>query len=168
MKAAENLCSEICGYKKNIGTKPMQWSRQNEPKERNKYRKDSRAHHKSFTRKESGQIISPKHPYLAASPEVSCKCHGIGLYECKCPWTHRDKIIKDYVVQSDSFLVPDVSFFSNIVHDVIDGVFQAVGLRDISTAMEKEAPSTKPFKLKCSHKYHSQVQHLVCLRERIL
>ena len=64
--------------------------------------------------------------------------------------------------QSDSFVVPDVSLFSNIVHDVIDGAFQAVGLRDISTAMEKEASSTKPFKLKCSHKYHSQVQHLMC------
>ena len=30
MKAAENLCSEMCGYKKNVDTKPMQWGRQND------------------------------------------------------------------------------------------------------------------------------------------
>ena len=41
MKAAENLCSEICGYKKKVDAKPMHWDRQNEPKARNKYRKDS-------------------------------------------------------------------------------------------------------------------------------
>ena len=31
VKAAENLCADICGYKKKVDVKPMQWGRQNEP-----------------------------------------------------------------------------------------------------------------------------------------
>ena len=56
-------------------------------------------HHKSFSFKaESEPVISPKHPHLAASPDadVSYKCHGMDLYECKCPWIHRDKTIMKY------------------------------------------------------------------------
>jgi hypothetical protein len=170
VKAADNLCAEICGYKKKVDAKPMQWGRQNEPKARNKYRKDLKGNHKCFTCKESGLVISSTYPYLAASPdgEVSCKCHEDGLYEVKCPWTHRNKTMKEYVAQRDSFLVIDNSFFSNIVNDILNRVFQDVGLEDISISkVGVSTCSTKPFQLQRSHKYYSQVQHamFVCQKE---
>lgn len=58
-----------------------------------------------------------------------------------------------------------IIFFS-IVDDVKNRAFQELGLRDISTSIE-QASSTKPFKLKCSHKYHTQVQHamFVCQKD---
>ena len=48
---------------------------------------------------EPGFVISSLYPYLAASPdgEISCKCHGDGLYEAKCPWKHINKTMKEYV-----------------------------------------------------------------------
>ena len=169
VKAAENLCADICGYKRKVDVKPMQWGRQNEPKARNKYRKEFKGNHKSLTCKESGLVISSLYPYLAASPdgEVYCKCHGDGLYEVKCPWKHRNKTIKEYVAQRDSFIVTDNSFFTNIARDVLNRAFQFVGLDDISADKMKEVSSTKPFQLKCSHKYNTQVQHamFVCQKK---
>ena len=99
VKVAENLCADICGYKEKVYAKPMQQGRQNEPKARNTYRKEFKGNHKSFTCKEPGLVISSSYPYLAASPdgEISCKCHGDGLYEAKCPWKHRNKTMKEYV-----------------------------------------------------------------------
>ena len=149
VKAAENLCADICDYKKKVDVKPMQWGRQNEPKARNKYRKEFKGNHKSFTCKESGLVISSLYPYLAAGPygEVHCKCHGDGLYEVKCPWKHRNKTMKEYVAQGDSFLVTDNSFFTNIVRDILNRAFQFVGLGDISADKVEEVSSTKPFQL---------------------
>lgn len=61
IKAAQNLCAEICGYKSEVDAKPLQCGRQNEPKARNKYRKESRGSHKKFHCKESGLVISCQH-----------------------------------------------------------------------------------------------------------
>ena len=59
VKAAENLSVDICGYKKKVNIKPMQWGRQNEPKARNKYRKEFKGNHKSLLPKSQGLIFLP-------------------------------------------------------------------------------------------------------------
>ena len=125
--------------KKTVGTKPLQWGRKNEAKTRNKYRKELKGNHCIASCKESGLIISPVYPFLAASPdgEVYCKCHADGLYEVKCPWSHRGKNMKEYVAQKDTFL-----------------------------QINEKKDCCEPFQLKCSHKYYSQVQHAMFVSQK--
>ncbi|XP_052567495.1 uncharacterized protein LOC120430793 [Culex pipiens pallens] len=44
--------------------------------------------HRNVSGRNSGLVISPKHPYLAASPDhiISCDCCGIVTVEVKCPF----------------------------------------------------------------------------------
>ena len=99
--------------------------------------------------------------FLASVVEMVC------IYEAKCPWKHRNKTMKEYVAQGDSFLVTDKRFLANIVTDILNSTFQFVGLGDISAGKVEEVSSTKSFQLKCSHQYHTQVQHamFVCQKK---
>jgi len=61
--------------------------------------------HNGFKTVKSGLVISQQKPFLAASPDgiLYCKCHGISTIEIKCPYSMRDKKIKDCVKEC-SFL----------------------------------------------------------------
>ena len=59
--------------------------------------------------------------FLASVMEMVC------IYEAKCLWKHRNKTMKEYVAQGDSFLVTDKRFFANIVKDILNSAFQFVG-----------------------------------------
>ena len=69
------------------------------------------------------------------------------------------KTMKKYVAKAQSFVVTDKSFFANIVKDILNRAFQFVGLGDMSAGKVEEISSSKPFQLKCSHQYHTQVHH---------
>ncbi|EDO30018.1 predicted protein [Nematostella vectensis] len=47
--------------------------------------------HQDFHINESGLFINPDHPHLGVSPDAisSCKCHGAGCVEVKCPYSAR-------------------------------------------------------------------------------
>ena len=51
-----------------------------------------------------GFVINPKWPHLGASPDgvVSCTCHGKGVIELKCPYSHKDDTIKDAVTKDNA------------------------------------------------------------------
>ena len=114
--------------------------------------------------------VSSVYPSTEASPdrEVSCKCHVDSLYEAKCPRKHRNKTMKKNVAKADSFLLTDKSFFANISKDILNRAFQFVGLRHISAGKVEEVSSTKPFQLKCSHQYHTQMHHAIFVSKKIL
>lgn len=75
------------------------------------------------------------------------------------------KLRKKNVAKADSFLLTDKSFFANISKDILNRAFQFVGLRHISAGKVEEVSSTKPFQLKCSHQYHTQMHHAIFVRE---
>lgn len=158
----------ICGYKRKVDVKRMQRGRQNEPKARNKYRKEFKGNHKSTFYLQRVRASS-LYPSLAVSPdeEVSCKCHVDSMYEAKCPWKQRNKTMKEYVAKADSFLVTDKSFLANIVKDILNKAFQFVGLGDMSAGKVEEVSSSKPFQLKYSHQYHTPVHHAMFASKKI-
>ena len=55
---------------------------------------------------ETGLFVSCENPIFGASPDgiVSCECHESGLWEIKCPWTHRNKSVINYAKLEESFL----------------------------------------------------------------
>lgn len=75
--------------------------------------------------------------------------------------------MKKYVAKAQSFLVTDKSFFANIVKDILNRAFQFVGLGDMSAGKVEEVSSSKPFQLKGSHQYHTQVHHAVFVSKKI-
>ena len=61
--------------------------------------------HFGFTMTNSGLIINLERPYLAASPDglFNCQCHGDAVIEVKCPFKHRDRLIKDAAIEDRQF-----------------------------------------------------------------
>ena len=76
------------------------------------------------------------------------------------------KTMKKYVAKTQSFLVTDKSFFANIVKDILNRAFQFVGVGDMSAGKVEEVSSSKPFQLKCSHQYHTQVNHAIFVSKK--
>ena len=103
---SKTLLSKVCGYYPNVKSKATQWGLGNEPVARKLYIKDNRKKHKHLQVSECGLFIDIEFPYIAASPDalVSCTCHGKGLLEIKCPWTHRGSTIIEYAADKDSCL----------------------------------------------------------------
>ena len=75
--------------------------------------------------------------------------------------------MKKYVAKADSLLVTDKRFFASILKDISNRAFQFVGLGHISAGKVEEVSSTKPFQLKCSHQYHTQVHHAMFVSKKI-
>ena len=58
--------------------------------------------HESFSVKESGFWVKPELCYIGASPDAisTCRCHGTGCVEIKCPYCARDLTVKEAVDSS--------------------------------------------------------------------
>ena len=71
----------------NIGA--LKWGSENEDKARQEYISNINAKHYALVVTTSGLVISPKFPFLGASPDgvVNCECHGCGLLEIK--WSYK-------------------------------------------------------------------------------
>lgn len=83
------------GYGASATSAAMQHGLDLEPAAKEAYRKHMvSSHGNDFKAVDSGLIISQTHPFIAASPDlhISCKCHGEGLCEIKCPSTIRDEV----------------------------------------------------------------------------
>ncbi|CAK6972964.1 uncharacterized protein LOC125246229 isoform X2 [Scomber scombrus] len=65
-----------------------------ETEARRAYEKQMGLEHEGFSCMDSGLWLSPKWPYMGASPDgmVRCDCHGTGICEIKCPHNQRDEI----------------------------------------------------------------------------
>lgn len=61
--------------------------------------------HPGFTATKAGLVISLEQPGLAASSGgyIKCKCHGIGVIEAKCCWSHRNEKISDIIDSRNDF-----------------------------------------------------------------
>ena len=73
---------------------------------RKRYVKKSRSGHKHFKCEETGLKLHPERFMLGSSVNgmVSGACCGIGCLEIKCPFSHRENTVGEYVQESDSCL----------------------------------------------------------------
>jgi len=63
--------------------------------------------HEDFVIQEVGLVISESNFFMGASPDrlFSCKCHGLGCIEVKCPFKHRNVTVDTAILTDKSFPV---------------------------------------------------------------
>ncbi len=66
--------------------------------------------HAGFQLRESGLVVSPDYPFLAASPDrvMTCPCHGKVMIEVKCPYKHRSSTIASAVKMDEQFCLEEM------------------------------------------------------------
>lgn len=83
-----SLIKKICYPKdSNFFSDYTEHGKKYEKTARNHYIKKVTNEHDQFFFQEAGFLIDHVHPFIGASPDgmISCKCHGMGLLEIKCP-----------------------------------------------------------------------------------
>ena len=87
----------VMGYYESTFSKSATYGTSKEPLVRKLYCWTMASQHKHFLFTETGLHVSHEAPCIAAFPDglVSCACCGLGLFEAKCPWTHRAKTVQE-------------------------------------------------------------------------
>ena len=65
--------------------------------------------HEGLAVTESGLVINPQWPFIAASPDgvISCKCHEKGVLEIKFPYTHRNEGVEAAACNDSNFCLQE-------------------------------------------------------------
>ena len=92
-KCSDTFIAQVMGYSTFHPTTAMKHGVSMEPHAKKLYSNLKRKTHKKFQVHDAGLSIDNTHPFIAASPDliVSCRCHGKGLCEIKCPYIVRNK-----------------------------------------------------------------------------
>lgn len=82
------------------------WGCVHEGTARTAYSDKWRKKHDTFNIQESGLVLSPKYPFMGASPDglIKCKCCGDGVLEIKCPYSCRNKSFSHRMEEKGFFL----------------------------------------------------------------
>lgn len=117
--SVDNLVGKILGYTDSFKAPALSWGIEHEKYARKRYITMSRKKHKYFKCKEAGLTIHNEKFMIGASVDgsINCFCCGFGNLEIKCPFSHRDKNVIEYVSQKDSCLkVVDGQYFLKSNH----------------------------------------------------
>lgn len=106
VSSIENLICKVLGYVKVFKTASLLWGIENENVARKRYIRQSKSNHKHFECYETGLKLHSEKVMLGASVDgmVKCSCCGSRCLEIKCPFSHREKTMEEYVQQPDSCL----------------------------------------------------------------
>lgn len=77
----------------------IRWGIENEDTARESYLMAMQDLHADFSVSASGLIIHPELPWIGASPDgvVTCSCHEPGVLEIKCPFSAKDRTLRECV-----------------------------------------------------------------------
>jgi len=58
---------------------------------------------------DSGLVINSQWPFIAASPDgiINCTCHGQGVLEIKCPYSHRYESVEEAASNDENFCLKE-------------------------------------------------------------
>jgi hypothetical protein len=85
------------------------WGKVNEATALEEYAVTMATIHKDFKRQPTGLLIYDKLPFLAASADslALCSCHGRRVVEVKCPFSHKESTLEEYIKDPTSCLTQD-------------------------------------------------------------
>lgn len=110
-----------------INTPAISWGREKESEAIKAYTDTITAMHSDCTVTRTGMKICVDKPFIGASPDaiISCKCHGTGVVEVKCPYTFRDTSVLDMLTNkecclTDSYaLKPSHPYFTQVQQQML-------------------------------------------------
>ena len=103
---AQSLVKSICyPLELRFSSKETDWGQNHEKIARDLYFKKLQSVHEDLVIADSGLVINPQWPFIAASPDgvVNCKCCEKIIIEIKCPYTHRNDSIEVAVFNDKNF-----------------------------------------------------------------
>lgn len=95
-----SLVKDICyPSAKKFSTAATKWGCQHEQTAKKRYEDQMKTMHDNFQLRECGLFISPKYPFIGATPDAiaSCDCCGEVVLEVKCPYCKRHSVISDEI-----------------------------------------------------------------------
>ena len=108
---AQSLVKSICfTMELNFSSKETDWGQKHEKTARDQYFRQQKSQHEHLEITDSGLVINPRWPFIAASPDgvINCDCHGKGVLEIKCPFTHRHETITEAVINDSNFCLEEL------------------------------------------------------------
>ena len=87
----------------------MKWDQDNEENAFKSFYAEEVSKHQAFNAEKCGTFLGKIKSYIAASSDgiVTCKCHGKGLIEIKCPYRIHDKKISESFRECDFLITND-------------------------------------------------------------
>ena len=107
---AQSLVKSICyPMELSFRNKETDWGQKHEKTARELYFKRHKSMHEGLAITESGLVINPQWPFIAASPDgvLNCKCHEKSVLEIKCPYTHQNEGIEAAACNDSNFCLQE-------------------------------------------------------------
>ena len=121
MKNSRSLISTIMQCKESFTSIYTDYGKKMESVARDMFFETESKMHDAFEVKQSGLVIDADIPCLGATPDgiVSCRCHGKGVLEIKCPYKYREgfegwKEDKDFPVGVNFLMKRDHKYYYQI------------------------------------------------------
>ena len=91
------LVKSICYPTRSFKSAACEYGCKHETDACKEYEYTMKQQHQSLSVKESGLILDPMYPFVGASPDgvITCTCCGTGVLEIKCPYSCKNKGLKE-------------------------------------------------------------------------
>ena len=102
-----SLIKSICYPTRSFKSAACEYGCKHENNARKEYEYAMKQQHQSFSVKESGLILDPMYPFVGASPDgiITCTCCGTGVLEIKCPYSCKNKGLKEVSEEKSCFFL---------------------------------------------------------------
>ena len=101
------LVKSICYPMRSFKSAAYEYGCKHETDARKEYEYAMKQQHQSLSVKESGLILDPMYPFVGASPDgvITCTCCGTGVLEIKCPYSCKNKGLKEVSEEKSWFFL---------------------------------------------------------------
>lgn len=133
---SQSLVLSICTQSRDFKTEATKWGKDHEAVALKEYEKLMKTSHTDFDINPTGLLISPDYAFVGASADSvsSCSCHGKRVVEVKCPFTHRESTLQEYLVHKSSCLGTSPHIHIKETHSYFSQVQLQMMVHDVSLA----------------------------------
>ena len=121
-----SFINNIMQYKKEVDVPATRYGKSMELTARKAYIESVKSDHGDFSCVTTGLHVMKEKPFLGASPDglISCKCHGEGVLEIKCPFKYKEGLDgrmhdRNFPISPDSQMVKGHAYYFQVQHQMM-------------------------------------------------